>query len=1217
MNKKKVQRVISLVLAVLCLLSSGVLTAFAAEENSIVMAPATESSNETTSVTDSTIDDVKEILNSMSYDEYFKKYSVFNVEVGENGEEVTSRIWSVKKAEETIVVDAIKDLYVDETDAEYAIGNFGGVEALYLPAIGTVSWKVEIPETARYSVLIEYYPTVTDASGNSVGKATAIERIFRINSAIPFLEARYLTLEKRYVNDYILGEYVLKSGETAQYHLDKAAEFGIVAESETIDGATVIKYEMPKVWTEDIYAYLCKELSIRFFVADIDGNELRSDIVQEPIWDTYEIHDANGYYSEAFEFVFEKSDSTIISLTGVSEPMAIKSIKLIPHESYASYADASGYYKNYEAGSSKVTLEGEYIATTTTQTIYPIEDTRSAITSPISTKFSMLNSIGGVGGDKWQTSGQALAWNFSVNNSGVYNIVARFSQSTLDGMYASRALAIYTNFTEEEYKAKFGNLDGYYNGIPFDEATRLRFDYSSKWQTKILSDGNTDFEFYFREGVEYTIELSVTLGSMSDLVGKIESSLESINSDYLSILKLTGAEPDEYRDYGFKRVLPGVVKDLMNQSITIYEISAQLQSMAGIKGSMISTLDRIAWLLERMGSDPESEIAKNLTQLKSNIGSLGTWISDAKTQPLQIDYILVQGVGNKVPKAEANFFQSFVHEMGSFFRSFVRNYDRMGATEEYDENDSEIVEVWLAYGRDQTQVIRNLINNDFTPEYGTAINLKLVAGGTLLPSILSKRGPDVYIGLGQGDVINYAIRGALMPIEDCEGYMEFAVNPETREFNEAAMIVLGIEDAAGEMHYYGLPETQSFNMMFVRKDILAELDLDIPKTWDDVMSAIPVLQANNMQIGMHLEYKMFIYQMGGELYADNGMRINLDSNKSLEAFEMMVNMYTMYSFPISYDGANRFRTGEMPIMFQDYTGTYNKLKVFATEIEGLWGFYPMPGIEDEYGNINNCSVSSVSAIVMITDCENVDGAWDFMRWYSGIDCQTKYSNEMVSILGPSAKHATANVKALESLPWTVDEIKQIKLQFNNLASIPNYPGSYIIDRYTTFSYMDAINNDADPVEELLSYINTINKEITRKRTEFDLETLDYIGQKLSEKRFSQLNTLLTEGELEITKGVYDEAVGEIVMKDIVYTIDKSLLSDSKYLLMIEEITKAADVDNKISEERQMAALNNAIALLEDILAKSTLGSADREGVEKAIEFANDAYNALISYQSYT
>ena len=1212
MNKKKFQRVVSLALALLCVFSSASILASA--EDVLLIAPAPTSGQNNSSITDATIDDVKEILNSMSYDEYFKKYS----RVSDAADSIDGRVWTVDRATEEIVIDAVKNVNAENSDAAYAVGTFGGVEALYTPADGTVSWNVAIPETARYSVVIEYYPTQSDAAGNAVGKSTAIERIFRIDSAIPFLEARYLTLQKVYENDYIKASYKLGEGETAQYHLDKAAGLGLVATTETVDNSTYIKYEMPEVWTEAIYAYLCEEINVRFFTTDIDNNEIRSAIVQSPRWMTYEIHDTDGYYAESFEFVFEKSDNTVVSLTGVSEPMAIKSIKLIPHKSNTPYAETSKSYASDAAGTSKVKIEGEYLNTTTSQTIYPVEDARSAVTSPINTAFTMLNTVGGVGGDKWQTAGQALTWKFAVDNSGVYNIAARFSQSVLDGMYASRALAIYTDYTEEEYKAKFGNLKGFYNGIPFEEATRLRFDYSSDWQSKILSDGETDFDFYFREGVNYTIELSVTLGSMGDLVSQIEGSLESINSDYLSILKLTGAEPDDYRDYGFRRVMPDVVEDLQKQSILIYDISAQLQAMAGIKGSMVATLDKVAWLLERMGSDPENEIAKNLTQLKSYIGSLGTWISDAKTQPLQIDYLLVQGKGSELPRAEANFLQAFAHEMGSFFQSFVRNYDRMGATVEYDDDDPEIVEVWLAYGRDQTQVIRNLVNNDFTPQYGTAVNLKLVAGGTLLPSILSQTGPDVYIGLVQGDVINYAIRGALMPIENCEDFEAFVTDPETREFNEAAMIVLGIEDSVGTMHYYGLPETQSFNMMFVRKDILAELNLDIPKTWDDIYSAIPVLQANNMQIGMHVEYRMFIYQMGEELFADNGMRINLDSNTSLEAFEKMTNMFTMYSFPLSYDFANRFRTGEMPIGFAGYTDTYNKLKVFATEIEGLWGFYPMPGIEDEYGNINNCSVSGVSAIVMITGCENVEGAWNFMRWHSGADCQEKYSNEMVSILGPSAKHPTANINALDSLPWTTDEIKQIKLQFNNLASIPNYPGSYIIERYAKFAYMAAINDDADPVEELLDYIDEINKEITRKRDEFDLETLDYIGQKLSEKRLAQVYKFVSDGKLDVKTGVYvtsDDGTQEIKMEDIEYTLSSSVRSGADFDLMVENIRKAADVEVKISEEKQMEILTDAIALLEGILAKSSLNSADKTGVEKAIEFMTDAYEALASYQN--
>lgn len=46
---------------------------------------------------------------------------------------------------------------------------------------------------------------------------------------------------------------------------------------------------------------------------------------------------------------------------------------------------------------------------------------------------------------------------------------------------------------------------------------------------------------------------------------------------------------------------------------------------------------------------------------------------------------------------------------------------------------------------------------------------------------------------------------------------------------------------------------------------------------------------------------------------------------------------------------------------------------------------------------------------------------------------------MVAILGPSAKQATANRDALASLPWTVEEFAQVSAQFENLASVPNYP----------------------------------------------------------------------------------------------------------------------------------------------------------------------------------
>ena len=138
-----------------------------------------------------------------------------------------------------------------------------------------------------------------------------------------------------------------------------------------------------------------------------------------------------------------------------------------------------------------------------------------------------------------------------------------------------------------------------------------------------------------------------------------------------------------------------------------------------------------------------------------------------------------------------------------------------------------------------------------------------------------------------------------------------------------------------------------------------------------------------------------------------------------------------------------------------------------------------------------------------------------MKWFTGDSCQAQYANEMVAIMGPSAKYNTANIKALENLPWTAEEYARIKEQFDQLASVPNYPGSYIIGRYTEFAFLAAYNDKQDPTEALLSYIYTINKEITRKRLEFGLETLE-AGDTLAEKRAAQAITaaeeLATRGE---------------------------------------------------------------------------------------------------------
>ena len=122
-------------------------------------------------------------------------------------------------------------------------------------------------------------------------------------------------------------------------------------------------------------------------------------------------------------------------------------------------------------------------------------------------------------------------------------------------------------------------------------------------------------------------------------------------------------------------------------------------------------------------------------------------------------------------------------------------------------------------------------------------------------------------------------------------------------------------------------------------------------------------------------------------FADDGLRCGLDSNVAIDAFEKYTRFFTDYSFPFTFDGPNRFRTGEMPIMIADYSTTYNQLTVFATEINGLWEMVPLPGTVREDGSVNYNAVNTVAASIMMHGTKDEDSTWQFMKWFCGKDAQ--------------------------------------------------------------------------------------------------------------------------------------------------------------------------------------------------------------------------------------
>ncbi len=789
---------------------------------------------------------------------------------------------------------------------------------------------------------------------------------------------------------------------------------------------------------------------------DINGNDIRPSQVEVGMWVDADIRDTAGYFEEPLAFYLTAGEHTI-SFSSERESMLIERFTFHHVDDIPTYAQVKADYdsKGYKAANGELKLvEAEDMLLKSDKSNYPVNDRSSAATSPQDIYCIRLNTIGG---EKWSSAGSWVTWNVQVSETGLYKIALRSRQNLYSGAFSSRKLTI--------------------NGeVPFQEAANLRFDYSTTWQTNTVGDENGDFLFYFEAGKTYELGLEAVLGDMADILRRIEDVVTAVNADYRTILMITGSSPDKYRDYSFERLIPDTLDDMAVQAKVLKEVSEQMVKLTGEKGERVVQLNKLEYLLERMVARPR-EIAGKFSMFKDYAAALGTWVLETASQPLELDYIALVPADKEAPASDAGFFKKIAFSFESFISSFMIDYQSIGTTIKENETTSSIT-VWLTSGRDQSSIVRELIDTTFTPTENIGVNLQLVAGGTLLPSILAGRGPDVAIGLGAGDPINYAVRGAVVNLEEMEGYEEV-----TKRFQASAMVPYQFNGKT-----YALPETQSFPMLFYRTDIFNELGLKVPETWDELEEIIPELQKKNMTIGLPHDLNallMLMYQNGAELYLENGKYTNLDSPEAALAFTQLTDYFTLYKFPTEYDFANRFRSGEMPIGIVDYT-MYNQLSLFAPEIRGQWAMTSVPGTEVD-GKINHASTAGGTAVAMIRGVEDKESAWKFMCWWTSADVQASFGTEMETVMSGAARQATANIEALGKMSWTVRDYNSIAEQWPNVVGTPEVPGSYYTGRIVTFAFNRVYNDSEDAGDALQNYIESLNAELQRKRAEFGLD----------------------------------------------------------------------------------------------------------------------------------
>jgi len=839
----------------------------------------------------------------------------------------------------------------------------------------------------------------------------------------------------------------------------------------TYDELALVEFE--RIWKNDVTTQITDDNGVTTvdWGKDSHGNDVKPTTVEAAEWIDDYIYDSNGYVSEPLA-VYLTAGTHTFTIKAIREPMLLKSIKLGTYDKAPTYEEYKASHSGSATTGQNIRIEAENSSKTSSQMLYPKQDQSSPAVYPVSAKALLNNSIGG---SNWKQAGQWIEWEFEVTETGYYNISMYARQNFVRGLDVSRKIYI----------------DGV---VPFEEFEAYGFGYKQRWYEEVLSDDNGNaYEIYLEKG-KHTIRMEVVLGDMADIIAEIQSVVQDLNDVYRQVICLTGVSPDRYQDYQIEACLPELEAYLIDIKARLDDAIAKLKVTAGNNSDKLTVLLTMTDQLEELVEDQE-RFAEVLSSYKVNVRACGNWITQVLDQSLQLDRINVYSADSKEKVANDNFFSRLVFELKRLFYSFIIDYNDIGSIVETDK-DAVTITLWIGTGRDQASVIKALIDKNFTSKTGIGVNVQLVDMNTLLRATLAGEGPDVAIQVantngiagavlntGNDTPVNYGLRNAVLDLTQFSDY-----NQVVSRFYDSSLVGFSFNGAT-----YALPDTQTFPMMFYRVDILEEIGLEVPKTWDDVKVAMTVLSKNQMEFGMlpsEQIFAMLLFQNGGKYYNEGGISSALDSDIAVDTFKQYCEFYTDYKLDKATSVEERFRTGESPIIIADYT-VFNNLQVSAPDIKGLWEFTSVPGLENEDGTINHATGSSSLADMIMKSTKHPDECWEFLKWWTSAETQVAYGREMESLMGASARVATANKEALAQLSWTYKDYQKLIEQLDQVQGIPQVPGGYYTWRNVNnaFYTVTTDTDTASPREELTEKVLYINAEINYKREEFKLPVI--------------------------------------------------------------------------------------------------------------------------------
>lgn len=814
---------------------------------------------------------------------------------------------------------------------------------------------------------------------------------------------------------------------------------------------------LPIVWKPEIDMVSSLNQSTYVFQTDRYGNDVQPRSENSEVWLNDGFYDASFYTSTPLEFYFSAGNHTI-EIESRNDGVLVGNISLISKPNIDAYATYKTQHLDETKQNQLIQLEAEFLNEKSDPSIKLYSDKKRA-SSPVSLKTAHLNAIDAY---TWDEAGRSVSWDIQVESAGLYLLNFKYIQYRLVNISSFRTLKI--------------------NGVvPFEEMQSVGFPYAQTWKNITLG-GDEPYWFYLEAG-KNTLTLTSTIEPYKPMLETIESVMKEITTLAIEIQQLTGGNTDSYRDWDLIAFIPDV-SDKLNLWADELELAYRYgHTINHRRESSAELLNlKLAYRQLRDLALRPNQIPNKMDLLSEGSKSVSQYLGDIllrlSEQPLGLEKIYLSG-NQRLPRPEANIFQNTWHSVQLFFLSF-------GRTTTIKTDPAKTIDVWVNRPRANMDLMQKMIDELYTPASGVHVNLSLMPNPTkLILSNAANIEPDVAMGISSETPYNFAIRNAAEDLRAYPGYADVV-----SQFARGSMMPYIYEDGV-----YGFPETQDFYVTFYRTDIFSIINADIPDTWADVIALMPQLRRMGMNYYVPLSsanaYKSlqitapFYYQNQANLYQDNGIYTDIDSEAGINTMRLMTELFTIHDLPVSTANFyNNFRYGLLPIGISN-SSTYLQLMIAAPEIKGNWNIALFPGIYDETTDeVIRYSSAPTSATMIFKSSDKKDLAFDFLSWWHGTEIQTQFSNDIQKMFGKEYMWFSSNLEALAALP--IDPLhKEIILeQLTWAVAAPNVPGGYFLEREISNAWSKIVVSDQNLRSTVDEAVKGANRELERKMAEF-------------------------------------------------------------------------------------------------------------------------------------